>query len=293
MRIIITGSSGYIGKALIENLEERHHQVISINRELLYGSTDNLQDVIRNFNTIICLSGSSILKRWTKTNKKVIYDSRVITTRNLVKAINGLPIEEQPQKYISASAVGIYKSGQYHDEHSTDFDNGFLGEVVKDWEDASADLPEKVNHVVFRIGLIIGKEAKPIKNLLLPIKLGLGAMVGNGRQPFPFIHVSDVLKAFIQATESDNYSGIYNLVAPQIVTNGEFTKILGKCLNRTIYFRIPGFIVKLFLGKASSLLTFSPEVAPTRLLHSGFKFSYPTIKEALNEIVLGESMKTV
>jgi uncharacterized protein len=286
MRIIITGSSGYIGKALIKELDKRQHQVIQINRELLYGSIDKLQNVIKNSNVVINLAGSPILKRWTKRNKTIIYNSRVITTQNLVKAIKELPSNEQPKKFISASAVGIYKSGECHDEQSTYFDNGFLGEVVKGWEQASIDLPENVKRIIFRIGLIIGKDAKPIKNLLLPINLGLGASVGKGNQAFPFIHIDDVVKVFIEAIENKNFMGIYNLVSPQSISNKEFTKTFAKFLNRPVFFFIPEFILKLILGEASILLSKSPVVVPKRLIDVGFKFNYPTIKKALDEIIL-------
>jgi uncharacterized protein (TIGR01777 family) len=209
----------------------------------------------------------------------------VRTTRNLIAAINALPKEKQPQKFISASAIGIYKSGFSHDESSTNFDEGFVGKVVQDWENATCELPANVQKNIFRIGLVLGKNAKTITNLLLPFKLGLGATIGNGNQPFPFIHEKDVVRAFIWAVEGLDKNGIFNLVAPQYISNKGFTKALAKVLNRPAIFSIPGFVLKMVLGEAAVLLTESPEVEPRNLLEAEFEFSYSDINLALTEIL--------
>ncbi|MBK6283903.1 MAG: DUF1731 domain-containing protein [Draconibacterium sp.] len=140
LKIKITGASGYLGKTISNLLTEKGHKVSGIERKLLYGSTNDLQAEIRNCDAIINLAGSPILQRWTDKNKATIVDSRVKTTQNLVQAINNLPLNEQPKKFISASAIGVYATGFMHDESSQNFDNGFVGSVVKQWEAASNGL---------------------------------------------------------------------------------------------------------------------------------------------------------
>ena len=285
MKIKITGASGYLGKTISNLLIEKRHEVSGIDRKLLYASVQELQAEIKNCDAIINLAGAPILQRWTEKNKAEILDSRVKTTLNLIKAINNLPFLEQPKKFISASAIGIYQSGFSHDETSQNFDDGFVGNVVKQWEAASSDLSPNVQRNIFRLGLVLGKEAKTITNLLLPFQLGLGAKLGNGKQAFSFVHVNDVAKAFLWAVEDLKTNETLNLVAPENITNKDFTKALAKVLHRPALFSIPEFVIKTVLGEASCLLTESAEVEPQNLLEAGFEFQYPTIKSALEEIV--------
>jgi uncharacterized protein (TIGR01777 family) len=289
LEIRITGISGYLGKKIEEELKKRGHEVLGIERKLIYGSLTTLSKEIEGTDVVINLAGAPILQRWTERKKILIHESRVRTTRNLVKAINALPLEKQPKKLISASAIGIYKQGFSHDENSANFDEGFVGKVVQDWENASSELPSHIQKNILRIGLVLGKEAKTITNLLLPFKLGLGATIGNGKQSFPFIHETDVIRAFIWTVEDLDKSGIFNLVAPENISNKEFTKALAKTLNRPAIFSIPEFILKMVLGEAAVLLTESPTVEPRNLLEAGFLLRHPDIESALKEIVNTEN----
>lgn len=285
MRIQITGASGYIGKIISEQLKQNGHQVFSISRKQLYGPRDNLKDTISNSDVIINLAGSPILQRWTKKNKATIYNSRINTTKNIVAAINRLPKENQPKKFISASAIGIYKPGSHHDESSNNFDTGFLGHVVKDWEAALNDLPESIQKNIFRIGMVIGKEAKTIKSLMIPFKMGFGASIGNGEQAFPFIHETDVANAFVWAVEEHNSNGVFNLTAPAPITNKEFTSTFAQTVKRPAFLKIPAFVIKLVLGETAVLLLEIPFATPTALQKAGFVFQYPTIESAFSEIL--------
>lgn len=285
MKIKITGASGYLGKTISNLLIQNGHEVSGIDRKILYAPVQELQAEIRGCDAVINLAGAPILQRWTRKNKAEILDSRVKTTQNLVNAINNLPFSEQPKKLISASAIGIYKPGFSHDETSQNFDNSFVGNVVSQWEAASSDLSPNVQRNIFRIGLVLGREAKTITNLLLPFKLGLGATIGNGKQAFSFVHVTDVAKAFLWAVESLNKNGTFNLTAPENITNKDFTKALANVLHRPALFSIPEFVIKTVLGEAACLLTEGAKVEPRNLLNAGFKFQYPTIKSALEEIV--------
>jgi uncharacterized protein len=286
--VILTGSSGYIGKKLTRWLNGKGFHVIALKREYLYGNSEDLAIQLKNSRAIIHLAGAVILRRWTLKNRQLIYSSRVDTTRNLVKAINLLPEDEQPECFISASAIGIYKSWQVHSESSNRFDNGFLGSVVIDWEKASDSLPANIRRVVFRTSLVLGLEAVIIKKMRLPFHFGLGGRIGNGRQPFPFIHIDDLLAAYGEAVSNKNFTGIYNLVAPEQITNAEFTRKFASSLNRSAFLSIPALLLKIIFGEASSVILESPWVKPERLTESGFRFRYPDISSALKEIT-GES----
>lgn len=285
MKIGITGSGGYLGKLLTNQLIKNGHKVIGVKRSLLYGIKEDLAGAINNCDVIINLAGVSVLKRWTNSNKKLIYESRITTTRNLVQAIKYLPIEQQPRKLISASAIGIYKNGKTHNEDSTDIADSFIGNLVTDWEAALEDLPTDTIKTIFRIGLVLGKNAKTIKNLKLPFQIGLGGKTGSGQQAFPFIHETDLVRAFVWAINNQQVSGVFNLVAPQKITNAEFTHEFARQINRPAFFTIPGFVFKLIMGEASELLLDSPAIEPKALIESGFQFQYKTIGEALHEIL--------
>ena len=284
MKVMISGINGYLGKLVALKINEQGHHVSGIQRSLLYGSTAMLANEIKGSDTIINLSGASILRRWNRKNKQLIYDSRIKTTQNLIAAINMLPEEFQPESFISSSAIGIYKSGEKHNESSTDYDDGFLGKVVRDWEESLNKLPKSTNTVIFRIGPVLGKTSKTISNLELPFKLGLGGRIASGKQSFPFIHEKDVANAFLWAMEKPALPGIYNLVAPEKITNSEYTKALAQVLHRPAFIPVPAFLLKLMFGEAAIMLTKSPIAEPKALVRNGFQFEYPYINSALKNI---------
>lgn len=283
MKIAISGSSGYVAQNLIPLLEASNHTVITIKRSEL-GVTDQLTKILSDTDVVINLAGAPILQRWTTANKNEILGSRTDSTRNIVHAINQLSTDHRPGLFISASAIGIYSPNRVHTEESTSFATDFVAEVVKKWENASEDLNPYVRRVVFRIGLILGKEAKTIQNLLPLFKLGLGGKISNGKQPFPFIHIQDVVNAILWSIENSESKGIYNLAAPENIDNKTFTNTLAKSLNRPAIFTVPAFSLKLILGEASSLLLQSPQVYPERLINEGFKFLFPDIHSTIEEI---------
>jgi len=283
MKIAVSGSNGYIAKNLIGALIAAHYEIIPIKRSVL-SDIGQLTELLSNTSVVINLAGAPILIRWTTANKNEILSSRIDTTRNIVHAINNLASDKKPSLFISASAVGIYSSDQLHTEESTSFSTDFVGDVVKKWENASDELSPSVRKVVFRIGLILGKEAKTIQNLVPVFKMGLGGKFGSGKQPFPFVHIIDVTKAIIWSIENENIQGIYNLVAPENIDNKIFTNTLAKFLKRPAFFTVPTFILKIILGEASSLLLQSPQVYPERLLNERFEFTFPDINLCIAEI---------
>ncbi len=285
MDCIITGSSGYLGKLLTGALQKEGHQVTAVGRDLLYGSPEDLASRLSGHDAIVHLAGAPILQRWNDKNKKVILESRTLTTRNLVQAISLLPPDRCPRRVIGSSAIGIYQHGARHDETSHNFDSGFTAEVVKAWEASWSGLPEDTTLTIFRIAVVLGRESATIKKLLIPFRMGIGGKIGHGRQPFPFVHEKDVTRAFLWAIENDQVSGIYNLAAPQEINNTEFTRALARQIKRPAMIPVPPLALKLLYGNAASLLTQSPSVVPKRLPDAGFKFNFPTIETALEEII--------
>ena len=284
MKIKITGANGYIGRKLLEHLQAKGHSVSGIGRKTLYNSEEIIADQITGSDAIINLAGAPILQRWNNHNKSVIYNSRVLTTKKLCGAINSLPKDQQPKTFISASAIAIYHPNLQHDENSNSLSSSFSGKVVMDWEDASLDLNENVRRVIFRLGVVLGKNSLIMKKMIPTFKMGIGGTLGDGKQPFPFIHIDDALNAFEGAIDNENYKGIFNLVAPEQISNQKFVQSLAKELNRPAFFKVPTFSIKALWGEASEILLATPHVIPDRLTKLGFPFKFPTIEKTFQEI---------
>lgn len=284
MKIAISGSGGYIAGNLIPALEKDGHTIFRIIRQDLT-DTEKLTITLSEIDAVIHLAGSPILKRWTTKNKAKILKSRVESTSAISTAILKIDPEKWPKLLITASAIGIYEPNKIHTEASEQFAHDFVSDVVKNWEKASENLPVQTRRVVFRIGLVIGSGAKTIENLKPVFRLGLGGKVGSGKQPFPFIHITDAVNAIIWAVNNKSAKGVYNLVAPENIDNDTFTRTLAKQLKRPALFSVPAFLVKIALGEASSLLLSSPQVYPERLIAEGFSFTYPTLQAGLDEII--------
>lgn len=284
MEIAISGANGYIARNLTSHLTELGYKIRPIERSRLY-HPELLSEIISGTEVVVNLAGAPIFQRWTRKGKDEIFRSRIESTLNIINCINELADHLKPKLFISASAVGIYSPNSKHDETSQLFANDFTGEVVKAWENSSANLSHQVRKVIFRIGLVLGKEAKTISNLLPLFKLGLGGKIGSGTQPFPFVHIADVVNVMEWAINNEDSTGIYNLVAPENINNQIFTNSLAKQLRRKAIFTVPEVGLKLLYGEAASLLLTSPQVYPERLQKEGYKFLYPDIETSLNEIV--------
>lgn len=283
MRIAISGASGYIAQNLIGKLSSPENEIIRINREVLY-QPDLLKTALTGVDVVINLAGAPILQRWTASKKEEIMRSRAESTRNIVQTINRIEAEFRPRILLQASAVGIYAVDKSHDETSQNFDDGFVGEVVKAWEKPTLELTQTVRKVIFRIGVVLGKDSQTIKNILPVFQKSLGGKIGTGQQPFPFVHIDDLTGAFFWAMRNAEVHGVYNLVAPEGINNLEFTTELSRQLRRPAFFKVPAAALKLLYGEASSLLLSAPMVKPSRLLKYGFRFKYPDIATALSEI---------
>lgn len=284
MRILITGKNGYLGTLLTKHLAKQGHNIKGIDRQLLYTGGQALKDDISSGDTIINLAGAPILQRWNKANKATIFHSRITTTRNLVTAINQLDKTKRPRKFISISAIGIYANNHFHTEDSTDYNPNFLGHIAQEWERALNDLDKSVLCHVFRLGVVLGREAVLIKKMYPIFKLGLGGKIGNGKQPFPFVHERDVVSALTWAVKELDKNTVLNLVAPENIDNARFTRELGSLVNKPTYLSVPAWALKLIYGKACTVMLDSPSVSSQKIQDLGFEFKYPTIVASLLEI---------
>jgi uncharacterized protein (TIGR01777 family) len=292
MKILISGSHGLVGTALIKSLEADGHEIFRLVRYAPHSeaeiewSPDRYSIALarlEGFDAAVNLAGESIAEgRWTEEKKRRIRDSRVKGTKLLGDALANLT--KPPKTFICASAVGIY--GNRGDEILTESSatgNDFLAEVCVDWEQATALATEKGIRVVnTRFGVILAANGGALAKMLPPFRMGIGGKIGSGKQWMSWITLDDVIGGLRFALANETLSGPVNFVAPNPVTNAEFTKTLGKVLSRPTLFPIPAFGVRLVFGEmADALLLSSQRVEPERLKTTGYEFQYRTLEGAL------------
>jgi hypothetical protein len=296
MRILVTGASGLIGRALIPSLAADGHKIVCLSRTPGSGDHRHIYwdphhgtldaDAVENFDAVIHLAGESIVGRWTAEKKARIRDSRVNGTRLLCETL--ARVQDRPLVLVAASAIGFYgdRGDQLLNEESSP-GSLFLSRVAKEWEAASEPASQHGIQVVnLRIGFVLSKAGGGLAAMLLPFKLGIGGRVGSGRQYLSWIAIDDVVGAIGHAILSDTLRGPVNAVAPHAVTNQEFTKTLGRVLWRPTLFPLPAFAAHLALGEmADNLLLASARVEPARLLASGYEFRFPELKGALRHVL--------
>lgn len=278
----ITGSSGFVGTNLRNFFEKKGFNVIGIKREELNDS-EKLLAIVESSDIIVNLAGANIINRWTDSYKKLLYSSRLETTKALVKAMNNA--ENKPELFISTSAVGIYKNSACYDEEYYEYEDDFLAKLCKDWESEALKVKEVgIRTAIFRFGIVLG-EGGALGKMLTPFKLGIGGTIGYGLQNLSFIHLEDLLRAYNFVYENKNLEGVFNLTAPKPTSNYEFTKSLGRALNRPTVLPIPEFVLNLIFSEGAKVLTDGQCVKPKRLLDNGFEFKFQNIKSALNNLV--------
>jgi uncharacterized protein (TIGR01777 family) len=297
MDIVVTGSRGLIGTALVEELRARGHRPIRLVRSDPSGHEDALRwdpddgtiDAagIEGTDGVVHLAGQLIGRPWwTPAHKARVLDSRVRGTRLLAETVAGLT--NPPHVLVSASAVGYYGDrGEEELVESSPSGHGFVAEVTRQWEGSTAPASRAgIRVVVTRSGVVLSKAGGALPPMLIPFRLGVGGRLGSGRQYFPWISLDDEVGAFIHVLES-NLEGPVNLVAPDVVTNAEFTRVLARVLRRPAIFAAPGFLLKLAVGAemANEMLLLSQRVVPRRLLEDGFSFKHDTLEEALRDIL--------
>ncbi len=282
----MSGASGFVGSYLHRDFEQKGCKVIALGRKDFASGVDYLRERIARVNIIINLAGAPILGKWSESYKKVLYDSRIQTTRLLVDALSGM--EQKPELFLSTSAIGFYKPGGPHTETQYIQDEGFLGSLTMDWEKEAVRCRELgIRTVIFRFGVVLGKDGGALGQMLAPFKLGLGGIIGSGEQAFSWIHIDDLVRVYQAVIEDTSYMGVYNMTAPKPTTNRRLTKVLGKALHRPTFLPVPEFALRLKFGEGAQVLTSGQEVLPKRLLDQGFVFLYPDIDKAIHDCVEG------
>lgn len=281
MRIGITGSSGLVGSALMPLLIAAGHQVTPLRR------ADGSFSPVSPFDAVVHLAGEPIAPgRWTPAKKHRIRNSRVEGTLALCQALARLDCP--PQTLVCASAVGLYGSrGDEPLNEQSGPGNGFLPEVVQAWEQAARPAIERGIRVVFlRFGMILSPRGGALASMLAPFRCGLGGRIGTGRQFWSWLTLDDALGAICHALTTDSLAGPVNVVAPEPVTNAEFTAALGRALGRPALAHIPAWTARLMFGQmADELLLASASVVPRRLLETGYVFQYPELYDALRHLL--------
>lgn len=283
MRVAISGASGFVGRNLSKNLKEAGFSIVPIDRTSLKLSSEDLANYMEDVDIVINLAGSSIIKRWSESYKKELYSSRIETTKKIVDAIEKM--EKKPKLLISTSAVGIYDNSKIHSEKDFKYSDNFLSKLCQDWEREAMRLNNSLRVVIFRFGIVLGKDGGALSQMLLPFKLGLGGVIKDGSQGFSFIHIYDLIEAFKFIIEREDLDGVFNLSAPEPTTNRGLTKALGKYLNRPTILPVPEFILKLIFGEGAKVLTDGEQMIPERLLESGFNFRYRDIYSSVENLV--------
>ncbi|XP_064789235.1 epimerase family protein SDR39U1 [Oncorhynchus masou masou] len=301
MRVLIGGGSGFVGRELTCLLKKKGHEVTIISRQpglgkITWGELES--GGLPPCEAAVNLSGENLmnpLRWWNEGYRKDLFSSRIDTTTILSQAIAGSP--SPPHAWVLVTGVACYKpslTAQYtEDSEWTPFD--LLSRLVKEWEWAGR-LPENIaqntRQVVIRPGVVLGRDGGAMKQMMTPFWLGLGGTLGSGRQPFPWIHVSDLAGIIAHAlvpspdTPSSAVPQVFNGVAPALNTNYEFTKELGRVLRRPTVFPVPGFVIDALMGSERAIvLTQGQKVEPKRTLESGFQYQYPDLSSALKEIV--------
>lgn len=294
--VAITGSSGLIGSALVTALEEGGHTVRRVVRSgpsgpgrVRWSPTEGRidRDALAGVDAVVNLAGEGISeKRWTDEQKRRIRESRTKGTRLLAEALAGL----DPRPSVLLSGSGIHYYGCHGDEELTEADahgEGFLTEVVVDWEAATAPAAGAgIRTVALRTGIVLSAEGGALAKQLPLFKLGLGGRLGDGRQWWPWISIDDEVGAIVHLLTSEVH-GPVNLTAPNPVTNAELTHTLGRVLRRPTALPTPSFGPRLLLGRelADSLLHCSIRAVPRALLDSGYRFAQPELEGALRHLL--------
>jgi hypothetical protein len=299
MNILVSGSSGLIGQALIPVLTMGGHRVICLVRfkprggeSLVYwnpAAGDIDAPKLEGFDAVVHLAGEPITGRWTAKKKTAILESRVKSTRLLCEALARL--SNRPRVFIAASASGYYGDrGEEVLREESKAGSSFLSQVCQEWEAATKPAAERGIRVVnLRFGFVLSRAGGGLAKMLPAFKMGVGGRIGSGKQYMSWIGIDDLVQIILFATTAEALNGPANAVAPNPVTNLEFTKTLGRVLGRPAILPIPAFAVRLAFGEmGEELLLASTRIEPARLLNAGYQFHFPQLEGALRHLLRNE-----
>ncbi len=302
MRVVITGATGFIGRALCSELAESGYEVVGLSRNAHKG-TQVLGNAVTvaewdgmsakgwaryadGARAIVNLAGESISTgRWTQSKKASILQSRLDAGRAVMEAVS--QADTKPKVVVQSSGIGYYGSCSDEVDESASAGSGFLPEVAWQWEVSTGEVQAMgVRHVVIRTGIVLGPDGGALPRLLTPFRLFVGGALGSGTQYFPWIHLCDEVRAIRFLIETDDLEGSFNLVAPQSLTMKEFCGVLGRVMKRPSWFRVPAPVLRLIFGEmADEVLLSGQKAVPQKLLAAGFDFTYRDTESALREIL--------
>jgi uncharacterized protein (TIGR01777 family) len=298
MKILITGASGLIGKALQRSFKEKGYEMLLASRgepkdanQIQWNTDTGFAEAdlhrLEGLDAVVHLAGEGISAlRWTDEKKKAIRDSRVFGTRSMIEAFDKL--KAKPKTFISGSAIGFY--GDRGDDEMTEASSAgktFLADVCREWEAESRRAEDLgIRTVLLRTGIVLSKDGGALATMLTPFQFGVGGVVGSGKQWMSWVSLDDTVDIINYALENENVRGAVNNVSPNPVTNEEFTKTLGSVLYRPTFLPLPEFAVNLVFGEmGDALLLDSTRVIPKRLTDAGYKFKFTDLKQALEHAV--------
>jgi len=300
-RILVTGSTGLVGRRLVDALRDDGLAIGAVTRRperarfddgveaVGWNGVEVAPEELAKSSAVVHLAGEPVFGgAFSAERRRRILESRVDSTRALVRAIGELAPDERPRTFVCASAVGYY--GSQDDRWLTETspaDEDFLGRLAVDWEAAAAPAAEAGIRVVHpRLGLVLSPAGGALGKMLLPFRAGLGGVMGPGTQYLSWVAMDDVLGAFHHAMVEEGVEGPFNLAAPEPVTNRELTKTLGRVLGRPTVTPAPAFALRLALGEmADATLLASTRVRPAVLLETGYAFRFPTLEGALRHLL--------
>jgi uncharacterized protein (TIGR01777 family) len=300
MKILISGATGFVGSHLVKRFLQSGHEVNVFTRDIAkaekifnHKSLKAFQwetyqnppiEAFDGIHGIIHLMGENIGgKLWTSKQKKILYASRIDTSRAIHQTL--VKLDKDINFFVTASAIGIYPTNtkKVLDENSK-IGNSFLSLLCKDWEDALTENNKAKRKVYIRTGVVLDKSGGALQKMLVPFKLGLGGPIGDGYQIMSWIHLDDLVDIYYQAAINPQMEGAYNAVAPSAVDNFTFTKALGKALHRPTICPVPAIALKIALGEMSSVILDSLHVEPKRLVERNHQFHYETIHDCFKAI---------
>jgi len=301
-KILITGATGSIGQRLISELIARGDEFKiftrspeKVKKELPsvkniikwdYNTPEEWKEHLNGIDVVIHLAGANLgAKRWNKEYKKLVYESRIISTRKLVQAI--ATVDKKPKAFICSSAVGYYgnRADDYLSEEEDRADN-YLAKLCSDWEKEAAKVETLgVRRVSIRTGLVLSKDEGLLKQMIPSFKLFLGGYLGNGRQWFPWIHIDDIVEIYLHIIDNDKLNGAVNAASPGIVKMKVFAKTLGRVLHRPSFLPIPNFAIKILKGELGNYATDSQRVVVNKLQKGEYKFKFENLKDALRDLL--------
>lgn len=296
--VLITGASGLIGTRLTEMLLQKGYRVVHLGRSKRNVGIPSFvwdfqkqtidPEALSGVHTIIHLAGAGVAEqRWNKRRKKEILDSRIDSTELLYQSLKKIPNEVH--SVIAASAIGYYGFGLSHDLLGEEAPPGqdFLSTVVVAWEqklDQLINLGKRIAKI--RIGIVLSEQGGALAEIARPVKFGIGAPLGTGKQMVSWIHIDDLCRLFIRAIENPEMQGTYNGVAPRAVTNEELTKAIARTLHRPLWLPpIPGFALHILIGEMADLVIHGSNVSASKTMQAGFQFEFTDINLAVKDLL--------